>query len=129
VPRTRARRIATTALVGLLAIGGLSACTPREIETYVDLTEHHYDVLSWDQLRALRVCESGDDYTAIGGGGRYRGAYQFTRKTWNGVARRHYPWLRRQDPAEADTWWQDAMARALWSESGRSPWPTCGRNI
>jgi hypothetical protein len=118
-----------TALVALLAVGGLSACTPREIRTYVDLTEQHYDVLSWDQLRELRQCESGDDYTAIGGGGRYRGAYQFTRRTWNGVARRWYPWLRRQDPAEADTWWQDAMARALWSEAGSSPWPHCGPRI
>jgi hypothetical protein len=117
------------ALVALLAVGGLSACTPREIEAYIDVTEHHYDVLSWEQLKDLRMCESGDDYSAIGGGGRYRGAYQFTRSTWNGVARRWYPWLERQDPAEADTWWQDAMARALWAERGSSPWPTCGRQV
>jgi hypothetical protein len=118
-----------TGLVALLAIGGLSACTPEEIELYTDITEHHYDVLSWDQLKELRMCESGDDYTAVGGGGRYRGAYQFSRRTWNGVARRHYPWLVRRDPAEVETWWQDAMARALWSESGSGPWPHCGQRV
>jgi hypothetical protein len=126
---TKLRRLTTTAVVALLAVGGLSACTPREIQAYVDVTEHHYDELSWDQLRALRECESSDDYTAIGGGGRYRGAYQFNQRTWNGVARRHYPWLRGQDPAAVESWWQDAMARALWSERGSQPWPTCGQRV
>lgn len=93
------------------------------------MTGHHHDVLTWDQLKVLRDCESGDDYSAVGGGGRYRGAYQFSRATWNGVAERHYPWLEGQDPARADTWWQDAMARALWSERGPAPWPHCGRQV
>jgi len=123
------RRTVVSGLVALLVVGGLSACTPREIEAYIQVTEHHYDVLTGDQLHQLRVCESGDDYTAIGGGGRYRGAYQFTRRTWNGLARRWYPWLVHQDPAEADSWGQDAQARALWAEQGSSPWPSCGREV
>ena len=125
----RLRRTLTTGLVALLALGALAACTPREIEAYLAVTEPHHDVLTWEQLRTLRLCESGDDYRAIGGGGRYRGAYQFNRATWDGVAERHYPWLAGQDPARADTWWQDAMARALWSERGPQPWPTCGPRV
>ena len=125
----RFRRTAVSGLVAVLAVAGLAACTPEEIQAYMDVTEQHHDVLTWDQLKQLRMCESGDDYAAIGGGGRYRGAYQFSRSTWNGVADRWYPWLEGQDPARADTWWQDAMARALWAESGRGPWPHCGRQV
>jgi hypothetical protein len=119
----------TTALVALMAIGGLSACTPEEMQLYADLTAEHDDALTPNQLQRLRECESGDDYGAIGGGGAYRGAYQFTRSTWNAVARRNYPFLRGQDPARADTWWQDAQAEALWDEQGRHPWPYCGRRV
>ncbi len=125
----RVRRALLSGLVALVAVVGLSACTPEEIEAYLAVTERHHDVLTWDQLKQLRDCESGDDYSAIGGGGRYRGAYQFRRSTWNGLSRRWYPWLEGQDPARTETWWQDAMARALWSESGSSPWPHCGRQV
>ena len=116
-------------LVALLAVGALGACTPKQVEAYLTVTEPHREVLTAGQLSQLRTCESTDNYAAIGGGGAYRGAYQFNRQTWNGVARRHYPWLVRVDPARAEPWWQDAMARALWSESGRSPWPHCGRQV
>jgi hypothetical protein len=116
-------------LVVLAALGLMTSCTPEEIQAYFDLTEQHHDVLSGEQLKVLRDCESGDDYTAVSSNGRYRGAYQFSRSTWNGVARRHYPWLDGLDPAEADTWWQDAQARALWSEQGSSPWPHCGARV
>jgi hypothetical protein len=108
---------------------GATACTPEQIQAFLTITEEHADELSRDQLLRLRRCESGDDYTAVGGGGRYRGAYQFSRPTWNGVARRHYPWLEGRDPARVEPWWQDAMARALWSERGRHPWPHCGRQV
>jgi hypothetical protein len=45
------------------------------------------------------------------------------------VAARHFEWLVGVDPAEAEPWWQDLMARALYSERGRAPWPVCGRRI
>ena len=63
------------------------------------------------------------------GGGLYRGGYQFDYHTWNDVASRHFPWLIGVDPAAAEPYWHDAMARALFTERGRQPWPVCGRRI
>jgi hypothetical protein len=78
------------------------------------------------ELAALRDCESGGDYAAVSSGGWYRGAYQFAQSTWNGVAERNLPHLAGVDPATASPADQDAMARALWWESGWAPWPHCG---
>jgi hypothetical protein len=78
-------------------------------------------------MSSIRRCESTDNYGAIDPSGSFRGAYQFNRGTWNGVASRHYPHLVGIDPAEASVEDQDAMALALYSERGVQPWPTCGR--
>ncbi len=77
-------------------------------------------------LERLRNCEAGGDYGAVSYGGWYRGAYQFAQSTWNGVAERNLPHLAGVDPAQASPADQDAMARALYWESGWAPWPTCG---
>ena len=77
-------------------------------------------------LASIRACESGGNYGAVSSSGSYRGAYQFDRQTWNGVAQRHNPALVGQDPAAAAPADQDAMASALMSERGTSPWPVCG---
>ncbi|MCB1004520.1 MAG: transglycosylase family protein, partial [Acidimicrobiales bacterium] len=82
--------------------------------------------LAWD---LLRWCESGGNYAAVSPGGHYRGAYQFSPSTWNSVAGRHYPAYVGVDPAAAPSKVQDSMARALFSEAGRSPWPVCGQRI
>ena len=116
--------VITTAL--LLA---LVACTPEQVSTFQAVTAPTAHVLTNEELYRLRWCESRDDYTAISSSGTYRGAYQFSRSTWDSVARRHYPWLVGTDPAAAEFYWQDAMTRALWSEAGRAPWPTCGRRV
>ena len=123
------RRTAIGIMAAGLALGGLTACTPNEIRLYQRVTAEHSDALTPEQLHDLRMCESGDDYGAIGGGGQYRGAYQFSRSTWNAVAQRNYPFLHGQDPAGADSWWQDAQAEALWDEQGNSPWPACGQRV
>ncbi len=90
-------------------------------------------MLSDDQLYRLRWCETGDNYTAVGGTGAYlgayRGAYMFLRSTWDSVARLHYPAYVGLDPAAARPEVQDAMARALWSMSGPRPWPVCGLRV
>lgn len=78
------------------------------------------------QLAALRACEATGKYSAVSPGGAYRGAYQFDRATWNGVARRHAPHLVGVDPAAATPPDQDAMARHLHGERGWKPWPVCG---
>jgi hypothetical protein len=78
---------------------------------------------------ALRDCEAGGDYSITNPSGKYRGAYQFDRSTWNSVAERHAPQLVGADPATASPADQDAMAVALYSERGARPWPHCGRHL
>ena len=84
---------------------------------------------SADQWEALRQCESGGDYSITNPSGKYRGAYQFDRPTWNSVAGRHVPHLVGVDPAAASRADQDAMAFALYGERSHRPWPQCGRHL
>ena len=84
------------------------------------------DPSEWE---ALRQCESNGNYAITSSTGKYRGAYQFDRTTWNSVAGRHAPHLVGVDPAAAAPADQDAMALALYSERGASPWPHCGRHL
>ncbi len=113
----------------LAALFITAACTAEELALYLETTKDVRNVLSAAELGRLRECESTDDYAAISRGGTYRGAYQFDQTTWNDVAGRHFPWLVEIDPAGAAPWWQDAMARALWSERGKQPWPICGHRV
>jgi Transglycosylase-like domain len=71
------------------------------------------------QLEAIAACESGGDPSAIGGGGLYRGKYQFTYETWASVGGAG-------DPAAAPEAEQDARAAALLSRDGAGQWPVCG---
>jgi hypothetical protein len=82
-----------------------------------------------EQWAALRDCESGGDYSITNPSGKYRGAYQFDRSTWNSVAERHAQALVGVDPAAASPAEQDAMALALYTERGARPWPHCGRHL
>ena len=113
----------------LAALFVTTACTPEEVSLYLDTTRHVRDVLSAEELGRLRDCESTDNYQAISRSGLYRGAYQFDQTTWDDVAGRHFPWLLGLDPITVEPWWQDAMARALWSERGKQPWPICGHDV
>jgi len=81
------------------------------------------------QWAALRQCESGGNYSITNPSGKYRGAYQFDRPTWNSVAARHAPHLVGVDPAAAAPGDQDALAFALYGERGARPWPQCGRHL
>lgn len=71
------------------------------------------------QLEAIAACESGGDPTAIGGGGLYRGKYQFSYETWASVGGTG-------DPAAAPEAEQDARAAALLARDGAGHWPVCG---
>jgi hypothetical protein len=71
------------------------------------------------QLEAIAACESGGNPSAIGGGGAYRGKYQFDYGTWASVGGSG-------DPAAAPEAEQDARAAALLQRSGTNPWPVCG---
>jgi len=107
----------------------VSGCTVEEIVFFDSVTAPTRDALDNDQLYRLRMCESTDNYQALSPTGLYRGGYQFDFRTWDDVASRHFLWLVGVDPVTAAPYWQDAMARALFSERGRQPWPVCGRQI
>ncbi|HYI99154.1 MAG TPA: transglycosylase family protein [Thermoleophilaceae bacterium] len=70
-------------------------------------------------LQAIAQCESGGDPRAIGGGGLYRGKYQFSVATWQGVGGSG-------DPAAASEAEQDRRAIMLYERSGPGQWPVCG---
>lgn len=74
------------------------------------------------QLLALRTCESKGDYSAVSDSGKYRGAYQFSHKTWRTVGGSG-------DPAQASPEEQDMRARLLHLRDGSGQWPVCGRRI
>jgi Transglycosylase-like domain len=71
--------------------------------------------------RQTAECESGKDPDAIGGGGMYRGAFQFTKTTW-----RQAPKSPGGDPIDYDFHTQAVVAVALKQHVGTSPWPNCG---
>jgi hypothetical protein len=71
------------------------------------------------QLEAIAQCESHGDPTAIGGGGLYRGKYQFSYSTWQSVGGHG-------DPAAAPEAEQDRRAAMLLARSGTGQWPVCG---
>lgn len=124
-------------LLAALALGAIAlvGCTPEEVALFQKVQaeliagDKFRHVVSDAGLSRLRQCESGGNYGITSASGRYRGAYQFHQGTWNGVAARHYPHLVGVDPAAASPYDQDRMARALWAESGRRPWPHCGRRV
>ncbi len=82
-----------------------------------------------EQWHALRQCESTQNYRAISSSGRYRGAYQFSIRTWNWVAEMHYPDLVGVDPIDASPPDQDKMAYKLYEINGWDPWPTCKKRL
>jgi Transglycosylase-like domain len=70
-------------------------------------------------LRSIAWCESRNNPRAIGGGGAYRGMYQFTFRTWGVVGGSG-------DPAAAPRYEQTWRAWLLLSRHGSSHWPVCG---
>jgi hypothetical protein len=69
-------------------------------------------------LARIASCESGGNPRAVGGGGRYRGKYQFDRATWRAVGGSG-------DPAAAPEAEQDRRAASLLARSGTGPWRNC----
>lgn len=71
------------------------------------------------KLSAIAACESHGNPRAIGGGGAFRGKYQFDYGTWAAVGGSG-------DPAAAPEREQDHRAALLLQRAGSSPWPVCG---
>lgn len=75
-----------------------------------------------DPFDALSACEAGMQPTRIGGGGRFRGAFQFDMDTWHANGGEG-------DPIDHSYAEQKAVAQFLQSRRGWSPWPTCSRKL
>ena len=71
--------------------------------------------------RRTADCESGRDPDAIGGGGRYRGAFQVMRQTWRAA-----PKSPGGDPIRYPYKTQAVVAVALKKRDGAGHWPNCG---
>jgi hypothetical protein len=71
------------------------------------------------RLRSIAACESGGNPRAVGGGGVYRGMYQFSFSTWRAVGGSG-------DPAAAPRSEQTWRAWLLLSRHGAGHWPVCG---
>ena len=67
------------------------------------------------------ACESGRNPRAIGGGGRYRGAFQFMRSTWQAS-----PKSPGGDPIAYPYRTQAVVAVLLERRDGAGHWPVCG---
>ena len=71
------------------------------------------------KLASIAWCESHDDARAVGGGGAYRGLYQFSFSTWGVVGGSG-------DPAAAPRSEQTWRAWVLLTRHGSGHWPVCG---
>jgi uncharacterized protein YabE (DUF348 family) len=77
------------------------------------------DGLNW---AALARCESGGNPRAVSPNGLYHGLYQFANSTWRGVGGSG-------SASQASPEEQTYRAKLLYSRSGRSPWPHCGKYL
>jgi transglycosylase-like protein len=69
-------------------------------------------------LDSIAACESHGDPAAVGGGGAYRGKYQFSYATWRSVGGTG-------DPAAAPEAEQDRRAAMLLARDGPGHWANC----
>jgi hypothetical protein len=121
-----------TAHAGAASSGGIGTGTSPGAETTGDGSNERvglkYDRL-WnsfaqrDRRWAHRTaeCESGGDPDAIGGGGIYRGAFQFMRSTW-----KRSPKSPGGDPIRYPFRTQAVVAVLLMKRDGAEHWPVCG---
>ena len=117
---------AITALVAVLAVGAsVAAAKPHAPGTHKRTLDRQFEhkVSKKNKRWAKRVarCESGGDPNAIGGGGTYRGAFQFMRSTWESAPRSPGG-----DPIRYSYRTQAVVAVALKNRDGADHWPVCG---
>lgn len=75
-----------------------------------------------DVWGALARCESGGNPQAVGGGGRYFGAFQFSLGAWRAAGMSG-------NPTDYDYGTQVAAAQRLQARSGWGQWPHCARRL
>ena len=113
-PRKHAKHAKPSVTAPALAAGGITAAVVLSDASSASAA-------TADDFRRLRVCESGGNY-AINTGNGYYGAYQFDRRTWQGLG---YSGTANQHPPAV----QDEAARRLQSQRGWQPWPACSRKL
>jgi hypothetical protein len=99
--------------------GRVRSATKTELRRSIGVLKRGLAPAASPQLEAIAQCESGGDPTAVGGGGLYRGKYQFSVSTWQSVGGTG-------DPAAAPEAEQDRRAAILLARSGTGQWPVCG---
>ncbi len=120
--------LAATARAPAASSGGLSAGGEKKSKTRAAKSNAKYKRL-WSKTsrrnkrwaRRTAECESGRNPKAIGGGGLYRGAFQFMKSTW-----RNSPKSPGGDPVRYPYRTQAVVAVALKTRDGRGHWPHCG---
>ena len=113
-PRKHAKHAKPSQAAPALAAGSITAAT-------VVATATPASAATAEDFRRLRMCESGGNY-AINTGNGYYGAYQFDRRTWQGLG---YSGTANQHPPAV----QDEGARRLQEQRGWQPWPACSRKL
>ena len=134
--RIRAERAAAAAAAAAVTVPSSTTVSPTTVSpTAVSAPvstvgdSPHGERPTAEQWAALRHCESSGQYDRLNPNGRYRGAYQFSRATWDWIASKVNQALLGGDPAAASPADQDAMAVALYDQEGAKPWPQCGRHL
>jgi hypothetical protein len=122
---------AGAATTGGVGSGGTTTSAPAAPSTSGQSAErvgpkfaHIWDRLNASDRRWARTtsqCESGGDPHAIGSGGLYRGAFQFTRSTWKAS-----PKSPGGDPIAYPYKTQAVVAVLLMHRDGTQHWPVCG---
>ena len=69
-----------------------------------------------DRMYRVMMCESGGDRMAVGGGGRWRGLFQYTPGTWRGG------WNPYRDASIYDAKAQIFATAAAWKRGMQSAW-------
>jgi Transglycosylase-like domain len=93
--------------------------SPRGRATLFRMKVRTIPAASRRHLASIAACESHGDPRAVGGGGTYRGMYQFSFSTWQVVGGGG-------DPAAASRHEQTWRAWLLLSRHGAGHWPVCG---
>jgi hypothetical protein len=137
---TRRGKIAAAAMIAVAvgaAVSGAVLAADRDVAAHKLSFElpTRKELAKWKRIRVQRAkfvlgvprkrldsiaeCESHGNPRSIGGGGLYRGKYQFDRHTWAAMGGKG-------DPVRASEAEQDRRAAMLLKAGGSSPWPVCG---
>jgi Transglycosylase-like domain len=100
---------------------GTTAQTTTEAGRYTRLWQERVTLAERRWAHRTSECESGGDPKALGDGGLYRGAFQFTRNAW-----KTSPKSPGGDPIAYPYRTQAVVAVMLKRRDGTRPWPVCG---